>query len=108
MPRRTWKIETDEVQGPGSYVVIASVPYGVFRQVRLETEATDTPSPVQEEALARTLLSHGVKEWNWTDENGSPLRLPKDAESLDYLTTAEVMFLAEAVAKQGQQGKNED
>lgn len=107
MPRVTSRrVETPELQGEGSYVVFRKLSHGaskharrfmVIGDVRNRTDLTiDEIDKLikEEEELTIKLLTTGIIEWNWQDENGKDLSIPKTSEELDHFTDDELRFLS--------------
>jgi len=65
-----FRVESDEVQGPGSWVEFQRPTWGMISNIP-ESDRT-----------GRRLLEVAILDWNWTDDNGDPLPLPKDAPGL--------------------------
>lgn len=85
------KEDSDEVQGEGSYVVFRGLTYGQQKALRKKsgTDASqDTLEGLGEEALLATFV-----EWNWKDEQGAALPLPKVAADLEKLDSREAAWL---------------
>lgn len=110
MPRITSKrIETTDLQGEGSFVVIRKMSYGDTKQSMkflafgdVEQREDMTPEDKlkkmnEEAAFTESILFNGVVEWNWSDENGNALPVPRKTEDVDKLTMEEVSFLVEAL-----------
>lgn len=116
MPKRqsVKRHETDEVQGEGSYVVLTGVKIREIRKVRREGRKADRAkaklaAEIQEDPTRElteeelkdyefeggiSLLASHIIEWNWVDDEGTPLSLPKDdSEVTDELTNDETEFL---------------
>lgn len=126
MPRVTSKkIETKDLQGEGSYVVLRKMSYGDTKQSmkflalgdvsqREDMSSEEKLSKMNEEAaFTESMIFNGVVEWNWSDENGNALPVPRKAEDLDKLTMEEVSFLVtalttipESVAKNSESGSS--
>lgn len=112
MPQRITnrKIDTPELQGEGSFIVIKSLPYGVTRQLnRISTLMQDTENmeketperrlQIVEDGVAFTdkIVIDSLVEWNWVDDLGNPMSLPSKPEDLDTLTFEEIQFIIECV-----------
>ncbi|MFA6204340.1 MAG: hypothetical protein WC710_14275 [Gallionella sp.] len=61
-----FRVASDEVQGPGSWVEFQRPTWGIAREVKTGDD----------------LLAACIVAWNWTDDDDNPLPLPKDAEGL--------------------------
>lgn len=87
------RVESDEVQGPGSFVTFRKPNW---RSMRKAMKGTDLEGAQAEIGLAMMdeLVPEMIVAWNWTDDEGGPLPVPsKDAEVFGALTAEEVMFL---------------
>lgn len=92
MPKRQTvvKHKSDEIQGDGSYVVLSAIKVREIREIRRKEkeESADT----FEEGMK--ILKNHIVGWNWVDDEGEPLPLPKeDSEVIDELTEDEATFL---------------
>jgi hypothetical protein len=104
------RIESVDVQGEGSFVVVRRLSYGQKRmatQMVARAAGGTIPTDIKAEGLTINtayledndkftgqLLRENVLEWNWVDFDGNPLRLPKDDPAvIDQLTDDEVEFL---------------
>ncbi len=93
---KTRRIPTDSVQGPDSYAVIRPPKWGLLRKAQKQAKASDQADAGI--AFAEELLVKSVVDWNWTDDEGEPLPLPKDDPAvLDDLDADEVAFLVEKI-----------
>lgn len=106
MPRVTSRrVETPELQGEGSFVVFRKLSHGAVKEVRrfmvigdvkerkdLTVEQIDEMI-AKEEILTLELVSNGIAEWNWQDDAGNPLPIPKTTEDLDKMTDEEVQYI---------------
>lgn len=106
MPRITSKrVETPDLQGEGSYVVFRRLSWGAAKEARrfvmigdVHNRADLTVDQIEkmiadEEKLTLELVLNGVLSWNWQDEEGKDLPIPKSTEDLDKMTAEEVQFL---------------
>jgi hypothetical protein len=111
MPRVTSRrIETPELQGEGSFVLFRKLSWKASKEarrfmmigdVRARTDLTVEEIDkmlAEEEKLTIELVSTGVLQWNWQDEDGKPLPLPKKTADLDILNADEVAFLVKCSA----------
>lgn len=85
------KINSAEVQGEGSFVVIVPLTVRQIRQNR--KEAKNNPNfDMFENGL--TMLAELTVDWDWVGSDGELLPLPKDnPEVLDQLTETEALFI---------------
>lgn len=111
--KRVRRFASDEVQGKSSWVTIASMVVADQRKALKElakieaSEATGTDLTIANfEAGVRMMKTH-VREWNWVDDDGNPLSLPKDdPEVLEQLTDDEVAFLTKCIRGPEEDAKN--
>jgi len=106
MPQRknVKKVTTVTLQGEESYVVYTPMKVGEVRTVRKLSE--ENPKYDAFEGGLAMLAAH-IKDWNWVDEEGSPLAKPgEDASVLDKLTSEEVEFLSDLLLGKGDDLKN--
>lgn len=105
MPRPLKKLDSAVVQGAGSYVAIRPLLWQEMRTIQKkwspsksdQTEDAATAA-ADEDANTTQVLADVVMEWNWTDNEGKALPLPRtDKAILQRLTTDEVRFLIEAI-----------
>lgn len=93
---KTKRVETTDLQGEGSYVVLRSPKWGLLRKA--QKQAASSGDAAAGMTFADELLVKSVLDWNWTDDDGQPLALPKDAPAvLDDLDSDEVAFLIEKI-----------
>jgi len=76
----TYRIDSDKMQGEGSFVDLKYVTYG----------ERHTPNLV-----VKDLLEAHVVAWNWVDNEGK--ELPQPPEGLDDLVQPEIEFLLESL-----------
>jgi hypothetical protein len=113
----TVRVDAAAVQGEGAFVVVRKLGYAQKQQAtRMMAEACGGKLPQKIEgtdvaitseflagndAFTRDLLTSNVIEWNWVDDAGKPLALPREAGVIETLTDDEVTFLARVI--QGQE-----
>jgi hypothetical protein len=106
MQQRTVRVNSAEVQGPESFVVVRRMTVGetkdmlkrgIDREAGLETYSENTG-----------WVAEHVVEWNWTDQDGNALPYPKNEPAvMDRLTNEELAFLNQAIAgRMEQERKN--
>lgn len=95
MPRRklTCRVDSAEVQGDGSYVVLRVLPYGAISEA-IQRFGQGVAIENNDEWIRKT-ISTCVIEWNWVDDDGNPLPLPARAE---MLYGHEIKFLLQHIA----------
>lgn len=93
MPQRmnTLRADATAVQGEGAYVVLRKANWG-------QTQKLQQAKPEENVGLIPEVLAECVTEWNWVDEAGAPLSLPKEA-GIAALSVDEVAFLVTALVK---------
>jgi hypothetical protein len=106
MQRLIVTVDASEVQGEGTWVKVRKVDFGEKRRfmalaqrMRVQGAAQETAQTLEDDALKpmAALVARGVLEWNWTDAEGDPLPLPREADgdaAIDHLLEEEVTFLA--------------
>lgn len=95
------RFDSPDIQGDDSYVCI------IRPTVKQMKSAMETLKPNGREELSEAeknainldaalkILEENIVEWNWVDEMGEPLPLPRtDPSVMDGLTDMEVQFLA--------------
>lgn len=84
MPKRksVKKHKSDEVQGEGSYVITSGVKVKEIRKIR-KLSAEDESFDEFEGGI--TLLGKHILAWNWVDDDGNPLPVPKDSPETDVI-----------------------
>lgn len=93
---KTRRISTVSVQGEDSFVVVRPPKWGLLRKAQQQSKADDAAAGV---TFASDLIVASVVEWNWTDDDGLPLPLPKDNPAIiDELDADEVAFLVEQIS----------
>jgi hypothetical protein len=97
----TRRVEADEVQGPGSFVVVR---YPTVAEARAIFAANGRE---EETVVSAPILLRSIVEWNWVDEAGLPLPLPQNPDDLTAtLCDNEHRFLLRAVLGLGAPAKN--
>jgi len=108
MPKRQSikRIESTEVQGEGSYVVVRRQLVSEMRKFASgetwkqiqKMQSGELEDPALALAMAQEATER-VIEWNWVDDDDNPLPLPKDdPEVFDKLTDEEFAFLSVALS----------
>jgi len=88
-------VKSDEVQGEGSFVKVRAVLYG---EAKLLRKSMNGMSEEEKVAKIDQLLIEHVFDWDWVDDDGNPLPLPKDdPDVLNRLTAQEINFLGNAM-----------
>jgi len=100
--KNTVRVDTPEVQGDDSYVVVTQP---TVREIRLIlAESGDNLATLN--AAIKTLAPH-IREWDWVDDDDEPLPLPKDDESvIEQLTIGELNVLFTALVGSVAERKN--
>ena len=97
MPRRASdrRIDASKVQGEGAFVVMRALTYGESKQARQQGREADDE---QNLALGEQLIISHIVDWNWVDDAGEGLPLPKsDPAVLHLLTVDEMNFISKAL-----------
>ena len=86
------KVDSTEVQGDDSYVILKAMTYGDSKAYFGRITSDDKSEQYQ---VGNELLVKMIQEWNWVDDEGNPLPLPKDDPTvLDKLPIEEIVFLS--------------
>jgi len=96
------RLDTTEVQGEGSFVVL-TLP--TLREVQsVLAKGGESLEAFQESS---DVLSNHIKEWDWVDDDGNPLPLPKDEPGIaNALTTQEFKLLINTLFGSDEARKN--
>jgi len=98
MPKRVDAIRLDasEVQGDGAWVELRKLKWREMKELpkRLAHVANTEDDYTAE--MERLLIEHLVA-WNWCNERGEPLPVPKTSAEFDDLTSDEIKFLSGAI-----------
>lgn len=87
------QVESEEVQGPGSFVTFRKPDWKAMRKAMKGTDLQGAEAEIGL-AIMEELVPEMIVTWNWTDDDGGPLPVPNaDAEVFGSLTAEEVMFL---------------
>ena len=111
MPKRvtTRRIETPELQGEESYIEVKLISFGMSRQIRVFEMLGNArvrndlkPDEIgklvdQESKLTENVIFDHLLGWNWVNDNGEPLPLPKTSGDLDKLTLDEIFFILNCI-----------
>jgi len=113
--RSITKHDSSEVQGEGSFVVLSGVKVKEMREARKQSrrariararrdaelennplaEVPEDDEDLEFEGGIQMLTAH-IVDWNWVDDDGNPLPLPKERPNVvDELTNEESEFLVE-------------
>lgn len=91
------RVDSAEVQGIGSFVIIKSPSWGLLRKAQRLTDEGKDAAAVSIEFVDE-LICESVLAWNWTDDDDQPLPAPaQDKTVVDRLTAEEVAFLVDKV-----------
>lgn len=102
--------DSTEVQGEGSWIKVRMITHGQRKAYVarygdiIGKNANDIPAEQRAEFQAANdaLLVQSVVGWDWIDDNGDALPLPKDDPGvLDLLTETEAAFIAQAMQGEG-------
>jgi len=101
--RRVRRHASNDVQGEGSWVIVAALTVAEMREFRKRAEEKGFDAF----ELGVDVLRTHVYEWNWVDDDGKPFPQPKDDPSvIDLLTDEEVEFLSGCIQGSDTQIKN--
>jgi hypothetical protein len=96
MPQRKniQRFVSADIQGEDSWVEMSQLTVGEARRINKDQ---GRPGADMEDVLPY-YVKH-IYAWNWVDDDGEPLPLPKeDSEVIDRLTAAEFSFISECLA----------
>ena len=119
MPKRVTsrRIETLELQGEGSFIVLRMMPYGIAKQARQFVGIGDVKNRTdmtleqkqewiaKETALTEKLIFGSIVDWNWVGDDDQPLPIPKTGDDLERLTSEEVLFILNHVQGLGKEAQ---
>ena len=101
--RRVVRHASNDVQGEGSWVIVAALTVAEMRAFRKRADEEDFDAF----ELGVEVLKTHVYEWNWVDDDDVPLPQPKDdPEVIDLLTDGEVDFLSARIQGSEAEAKN--
>ena len=90
------KIDSSEVQGDGSYVMMKAPTIGDIREGTIPDKSDNAAST----EYAVFLLGRLVKEWNWVNDNDEPLPQP-NPDIIAELPYPEIKFLMDSLNLEG-------
>lgn len=98
MPQRKYKvkrkIESDEVQGEGSWIIVRSPNFedlGEFDPTQMEDMETN---PEVAKEFGFSIAGKMVEDWNWVGDDDRPLPKPKTLDNpMSVLSMPEMMFI---------------
>lgn len=90
------RVTTEKVQGEGSYIDLRPIKWGTAKRFdKLQGENGNQQKRTEE---TDKLVIESILGWNWKDDDGNPLPLPKDDESvIDDLTIDEMVLIMNAI-----------
>lgn len=101
--KRVRRFPSVEIQGEDSWVEVSRLTVGEAREADQLRKNKDTDSF---EAVTRLYECH-IRAWNWVDDDGNPLPLPKeDPDMVNQLTDMEFSFLGDCIAGNEDAQKN--
>jgi len=115
MPQRVTnrRIPTPELQGTDSYIEVREISYKIRKQLGQIEALTTGKAPATEEQLQQAykfvddLILSNLAGWNWVDDVGEPMPLPKTPDDLDRLTMHEAEFIVGSIkGKSAAEAKN--
>lgn len=93
-----YTIPSADVQGEGSWVKVRAITRGQLVELATLAQRYDTLSVEERAQVENQLISDLVVDWNWVDDDGNPLPLPRDhPELIASLPQREVQFLLDAI-----------
>lgn len=108
MPQRQTiiTVPSDAIQGPDSWVKIRAITHGKAQEMKRLATALIAAEGADKERLQQAYDEAGVQmvmdhvfDWNWVDDQGQPLPLPKTQPGiLNDLLEMEKDFLDNAIA----------
>lgn len=91
--KRQRRIESDEVQGEGSYVIITSPTFEDLKEMKVPPDLESQDADEQMD-FSKKILANSITEWNWVGDDDKLLTIPtEDPEVLNDLPFQELMFL---------------
>lgn len=95
MPKRqTIKHVKSPVQGTDSFVEFRELTWGEQKDLAKQRQEIDDDIDKATQLTEKLLVDH-VANWNWLDDDNTPLPLPKDDPTvIDRLNDDEIKFLA--------------
>lgn len=88
----TFTVESDAVQGAGSWVKFRRLAYGTVQEARRLVEKKELTA-AEDERQTRKVITEAVADWNWVDDHGQPMPTPAAGLDVGVLTGAEVDWL---------------
>jgi hypothetical protein len=94
-------VQSADIQGPDSWVKVRAVTHGTaqdMKRLAASAVAGDEGAKLALDEAGMQLLIDHVVDWNWVNDQGEPLPIPKNApDVLDTMLQFEIDFLGEAV-----------
>jgi hypothetical protein len=117
--KRTFRVESVEVQGDGSFVILRKLSWVQRQEAQLLlAEAAGGELPQDKSKIrattaflttnrdfTREMLGKAVERWNWVQDDGTAMPLPADG-GMELLSEDEVLFLVRALQPKEDAGKN--
>ena len=95
--KKKQKIDSKEVQGKDSWVIMMTPTFEDYKAVETGVPTDDKDSDAMMN-FGIALLKLLVDSWNWVDDEGEPLPDPsKNPEIIDALPLQELVFLVQAL-----------
>jgi hypothetical protein len=91
--------------GEDSWVVLRHIKYARALEVMRLLEDEDLTDLEQEEIMG-AVVTEAVVAWNWVDEDGEPLKTPREGLELGDLYTHEIQFLVDQILASAEARKN--
>jgi len=101
--KRIIRFKSETVQGEDSWVEVSRLTVG---EARRADQIKDDPNTDSFGEVVELYQTH-IVNWNWVDDDGEPLPLPRDdASVVDGLTADEFSFLGDCLAGSEEAQKN--
>lgn len=97
------RVPSPKVQGEDSWIEVTRLTVGEAREVQTKRGDPDVDAFVE---VGKIYARH-IVGWNWVDDDGDSLPLPKnDISVIDSLTDLEFTFIAEILGGSEEERKN--
>ncbi len=97
------RIDTSEVQGPGSYILVGRPLWGELIEVSRQLETNE----IDREQFGRKTRALCIYGWNWLDDAGQEMMPPRlDPDVMGRLTDEEFAFLVEVTKEEDEATKS--
>jgi hypothetical protein len=103
------RVPSEEVQGEGTWVEVVALKYGESKRIQRQLAGLTAGAKGEEQKakLSEQMIIDHVVAWNWKDDDGNALALPKEKpDVLEELTADEMVFLANCLKPDASRGKS--